>query len=410
MKLWMRVVFGTAVGVVLGLVVPEAGGDALQVFATISRIVTSIGRYAAFPLVFFGVAIAVQELREERITSKVYVQSAIVIVTTTVAMVIVGTLVILLLAPRRIPPIFQETSIPLIPSIPQLLLRTFPQNLFSLFADSGDFLLPISVVAVVIGAILYSEGPSVMAASDLFDSGARIFYRLNTIVLEVLAVGMVGIAAYWVLQLRSVSDLQLFTSLILVVSLVCALFVVIGFPLVVFFLGGRYNPLAWLYAQIVPAFLAFFSGNSYFSYGGLTRVAKENFGVSRAVSAPVLSLAVLFAKAGSAMVIATAFVTVLRSYTALEITFVQVVWIMVVSFASSFLLGSVPGAPVVVGLSVLASGYGQGMAEVYLILLPALPVLTGLAVATDVVTASFVTFLVARWEQKRRIVDVSDFI
>ena len=410
MKLWMRVVVGTIIGVVLGLLLPEAGGDALRAFTTISRIVMSVGRYAAFPLVFFGVAIAVQELREERITSKVYAQSVIVIVAATVAMVLVGTLIILLLAPRRIPPIFQETSIPVIPSIPELLLRTFPRNLFSLFAGAGDFLLPISVLAVVIGAILYSEGPSVVPASDLFDSATRIFYRLNTIVLEVLAVGMIGVAAYWVLQLRSVSDLQLFTPLILVVALVCALFVLIGFPLLVFAIGGRYNPFAWLYAQIVPGLLAFFSGNAYFAYGALTRVAKENFGVSRAVSAPVLSLSVLFAKAGSAMVIATAFVTVLRSYTALETTAGQVIWIMVVSIASSFLLGSVPGAPVVVGLSVLARGYGQGMEEVYLILLPALPILTGLAVVTDVMTASFVTYLVARWEQKRRIVDVTDFI
>ena len=88
----------------------------------------------------------------------------------------------------------------------------------------------------------------------------------------------------------------------------------------------------------------------------------------------------------------------------------DVIRIMAVSVLFSFLLGSVPGSTVLVGLSVLANGYGQGMDEIYLILLPALPVLTGIAVAVDTVTSACISFLVAQWERKRRIVDPLDFI
>ena len=83
---------------------------------------------------------------------------------------------------------------------------------------------------------------------------------------------------------------------------------------------------------------------------------------------------------------------------------------MLLSFAVSFLLGAVPGSTVLVGLSVLARVFGQGIDEIYLILLPALPILTGIAVLTDTVTAAFVSFIVAQWERKRRIVDVLDFV
>ena len=70
MKLWMRILIGSVVGIVLGLYLPLAGGDTLGVIGRITEIVISIGRYALFPLVFFGVAIGVFELRSDRITGR----------------------------------------------------------------------------------------------------------------------------------------------------------------------------------------------------------------------------------------------------------------------------------------------------------------------------------------------------
>jgi Na+/H+-dicarboxylate symporter len=212
------------------------------------------------------------------------------------------------------------------------------------------------------------------------------------------------------MQLRSVSDLQLFSPLIWVIVGVAALFLLVAFPLAVFFLGDRYSPFAWLYAMVGPGIFAFFSGDSYFTYGVLTRSAKENFGISREIAAPVISLSTLFAKSGTAMVISATFITVLRSYTALEIGFFQVLWIMGASFAFAFLLGRVPGATVLVGLSVLSQVYGQGMNDIFLIVLPALPILTGIAVLVDTMTSALVAFLVSVWERKRRIVDPYDFV
>ena len=410
MKLWMRILIGSVVGVVLGLYLPLAGGDSLGVIGRITEIVISIGRYALFPLVFFGVTIGIFELRSDRITGQVYGKAALTILATSLAMVVIGTLVVLLLAPRRIPPIFQEALIPSLPAIPELVLVVFPKNLFATFAQSGSYLLPITAAALLIGLVLYVEGANAVPATDVVDSSARIFYRLNSWMVEALAVGMIAVAAYYVMRLRSVSDLQLFVPLVLVVSAIAGFFVLIVFPLIAFFLSDRYSPFAWLYALVNPAIIGFFAGDSYFALGALIRVSKENYGVSRAVAAPTLTLSTIFAKSGSALVVAASFLTVLRSYTALEITVPQVLLVMLLSFSVSFLLGAVPGATVLVGLSVLAQVFGQGIDEIYLILLPALPILTGIAVLTDTVTAAFVTFIVAQWARKRRIVDVLDFI
>ncbi|TFH04943.1 MAG: dicarboxylate/amino acid:cation symporter [Spirochaetales bacterium] len=410
MRVWIRFFAGSVIGIVLGLYLPLGGGDVSQAMQVISGIVLNVGRYAVYPLVFFGLIIAIHELRVDRLTGKIFAQAAISIVVATAAMVVVGTLVVLFLSPRRIPPIYQEAIVPVLPAIPAMIQSVFPRNLFLLFAGDGSFLLPVVTAGILLGLVMYDEGPQVSPATDLIDSLARIAYRLNSWITEVVSVGLIAVAAFWIIRLRSVSDLQLFAPLILVVAGVAALFVLVGFPLLVFLLGDRYNPFAWLYGLIPPAFAAFFSGDSYFALGPLLRVTKENYGISREVATPVLSLTTLFAKAGSAMVVATAFITVLRSYTALEITFGQVMWIMGASFLLSFLLGSVPGSTVLVGLSVLAQLHGQGMEEIFLIVLPALPILTGIAVVADTMTGAVVAFLVAQWERKRRIVDVLDFI
>ena len=410
MKLWMRILLGSVIGVVLGLYIPTAGGDSLDIMAVITRIVISIGRYAVFPLIFFGVAIAVYELTAERATAKILLKVAVTIVASTLAMVVFGTLIVLLLAPRRIPPIFQESAIPALPNIESLLLSAFPTNFFSIFAQSGNYLLPVTLAAVLIGLVLHREAAPVLPLTDTTDSAARVFYRLNSWISESLAVGMIAVAAYFMMSLRAVSDLALFAPLLVVVSGIALFLVGVVFPGLVFLLCDRYSPFAFLYGIVNPGIVAFFSGDSYFALGPLTRVVKENFGVSRSVASPALALSTVFGKAGSAMVVAASFLTVLRSYTALGITPGQVFAVMGLSFAVSFLLGSVPGSSVLVGMSVLAAVFGEGIDEIYLILLPALPVLTGVAVFTDTATAAFVSFVVAHRERKRRIVDMLDFV
>jgi aerobic C4-dicarboxylate transport protein len=409
MRVWMRIVAGSVIGLVLGRLLP-AGGDTITAMHTITSIVVGVGRYAIYPLVFFGIVISLYELRADKLSGRVYLKTAGAIVASTAAVVFLGTLFVLVLSPRRIPPIFQEAVVSPLPSVAAILQRTFPRNLFAMFASDGNFLLPVVVLATLVGLVTYAEGPQVSTATDLMDSLARVAYRLNSWIVEVIGVGVIAISAYWILELRTVSDLRLFGPLILVIAAVAGLFVLVLYPLVVYFFGDRYNPLAWLYGLIPPSLLAFFSGDSYFSLGSLIRVSKENFGISREVSTPVLSITTLFAKPGSSMVIAAAFLTVLRSYTALEISAGQVIWIMGAALLLSFLLGSVPGTTVLVGLSVLARGYGQGMEEVYLILLPALPLLTGIAVVVDTMTSACISFLVGQWERKRRIVDPLDFI
>ena len=409
MKLWIRLLVGVIIGLGVGILVPLAGGDSASVLRVITRIVVNIGRYALFPMVFFGVVAGLRELHAEQRTGFVLVKMVALAAATTVLLVVVGTLTMLVLSPQRIPPIYQEALVPSVPTVPELLQSVFPRNLFAVFASSGSFLLPLYALGLILGLILTDENAGGGPIAELCESGSSVFYRLNALVVDVLAVGLVVVVTLWVVDVRSVTDLRLFMQLIWVIVGVGAVFVVVVYPVALYFLTERSSPFSWLFG-VLPAFLvAFFSGDGYFSLGTLTRVTKENHGVSRSVAAVTLPLGGLFARAGSAMVVAASFLMVLRSYTALEVAFGQVVWLVAAGAGVSLLLGATPGVAVLVGLSSLAGSFGRGMEEIYLILIPVLPIITGVAVVVDVATNSFITVLIGHSERHRRAVDPLDF-
>lgn len=409
MKLWIRVLLGAAIGGLLGVIIPIAGGDTAQTLGVVTQIIVNIARYALFPLVLFGVATAIQELAAEGRAGWVILKLVGLVAATTLLLVVVGTVIMLVLSPQRIPPIYQEAIVPPVPTIPGLLAATFPRNLFAVFASDGSFLLPLYALGFILGLILTDESAGGGPIADVCESGSTVFYRLNSLVVDILGIGLTVVVALWLIEVRGVDDLQLFMQLIWVIAGVGAFFVLIVYPVLLFLLAERYSPLAWLFGVMPAAIAAFFSGDGYFAMGTLTRVSKENHGVSRSIAGVTLPLGLLLARAGSAMVTAASFLMVLRSYTALEITGSQVVWLITAAAGISLLLGSSPGAAVLVGLSALAGSFGRGMEEIYLIVIPVLPIITGIAVVVDAATNSFITVLIAHSERHRRLVDPLDF-
>jgi Na+/H+-dicarboxylate symporter len=182
------------------------------------------------------------------------------------------------------------------------------------------------------------------------------------------------------------------------------------YPLLLYFLGERDNPYKWLYAVIAPALVGFFSGDQYLSMTMLAKHGHENLGVPRRVGSAVYSLFAVFGRAGTAMVSAAAFLLVLKSYSTLEVSFLQVLWTILFTTLISLALGSVPGLGAYVALSTLCGIYGRGIQEGYLILKPIAPLLMSFGVALDVLGSAFVSLLVARQEKVWREVDVYDFV
>lgn len=410
MKIWIRLLLGCGIGVALGVVLPESGGDTPQFFRGLSDFIINIGRYFLFPLVFFGILIGAHELREDRATLRVYGKTLGLLIVSMAALIVIGTVSVLVLSPSRIPPIFQEAPVMELPTFQELLFRLVPTNLFTVFSNPGEHLFPVVLLGFLIGIAIKLEEHHADPLVSVFDAASRVFYRLNSFVIEVLSIGIIAVAASFVFDLRGISDFEIYSQLFTVLLFDTLLVVFVILPLILYFATDRENPFVWLFAMLPPVLKAVFSGDIFFTGPTLIRAGKENLGIQRKAGSAVFSLAMVLGRAGTAMVASASFILILRSYTALEITFLEVLWVMVASFGFSLLLGSVPGSGVLVALSLLSAAYGRGMGEVYLILRPVSVILISIGVFIDAIVASFVAYLVAFTERMQRRVHQLDFM
>jgi Na+/H+-dicarboxylate symporter len=328
----------------------------------------------------------------------------------TAVLIILGTVSVLVLSPARIPPIFQEAPVLDLPSFQELVYRMVPTNLFAVFSNPGEHLFPIVLMGFLVGIAIKLEEHHADPLVTFCDAASRVFYRLNSFAVEVLSVAIIAVAASFVFELRAISDFEIYSQLFTVLLFDALLVMLVIVPLLIYFLMGRENPFVWLFAMVPPILKSVFSGDIFFATPTLIRAGKENLGIQRRAGSAVFPLAAVLGRAGTAMVASASFVLILRSYTALEITFVEVIWVMTATFGFSLLLGSVPGSGVIVALSLLSGAYGRGMGEVYLILRPVTVILVSIGVLLDALVAAFVAYLVAYSERMHRRVHQLDFM
>ena len=410
MKIWIRLVLGVALGVLLSFSFPAGQEHIMVLFSTASSFIIHMGRYVVFPLVFFSLAIGTFRLRQEKRILSIYARTGIYLILSSAVLVLLGSFSVMLLSPERIPIIIEKDTLYRIPSFSDVFLDAFPKNIFNVFTGSGDFILPVFLLAVFLGLAFASDRRVSEPVILLCDSLSRVFYNLNKFVTEILAFGLVVLSAYLLLQMRSVVELDLFKQLFLIIGVDTAIVIFLLYPLIIFLMGERKNPYRWLYGIIAPAITAFVSGDGYFSLGMLIRSGRENLGIPRKVASTTFPLFLILGHAGTAMVASTAFIVILRSYSSLEITLVQVILATMYSFAVSFILGPVPGKGVMVALFLLSSFHGRGIEDGYLILKPVAPLLISAGVLLDVVTSAFISALVARREDVDSEVEVKQYI
>ncbi|MEX2444917.1 MAG: cation:dicarboxylase symporter family transporter [Alkalispirochaeta sp.] len=396
MKIWMRYLLGTALGVIVGVMVPLSGGDTYVFLQELSGILIRVGRFLFFPMVFFAAIVAMDELRDDQTAVKTLVTGALALASALVLAVVVGALSILVLQPQRIPPMVQEGRAGTAPEMLSILSEMIPGNAFRLFVAGENALLMIVLFAMLVGATLRYDREITSPVSLVADSANRILYRLNAWLTQVIGFALAIPAAMVVVGTRQTEDLAIFGQLLLVVVTAALLVGAVAYPLALYLLDREHaRPVTWLYRMTPAAAAALVTGDVFFASATYARVSNENQGVPRPVGGVVPPLMAVFGRAGTALVSVAAFLLVIRSYTALEIGVAAVVELTAAGILYSLLLGRHPAGAVMVLLSYLSVRYGQGMEESYLILLPVMPLLERIGAWLDVMTVGFVSQAVA---------------
>jgi len=407
MKIWIKLLVGSIIGLVAGFFIPV---QAQGFFDSLSGLLIGVGRYVLFPFIFFSLGIGASELRQEKRLVRVYLSAFKYLLLSSALLIVIGTLSVLVFPPERIPIttiVADKTFLPV--SVLEGLKAIFPRNLLNVFFGGGDFLLPLMVLSFLLGVNLDFDRQLTRPIVQIFDSLSRIFYHLNSLVVELFAIALIAIAAARVSHL-SHADLGMYKQIIIIIA-VDAVIVAFGvFPGALYLLGIKENPYRWLYAAIGPAIAGLFTGDHYISLGVLSKHGKESLGVPRMVGSAVFPLFAVLGRAGTAMVSSIGFFLILRSYSTLEITFLQTLWVMFFSFVVSFILGAAPGNGAFFAIFMLCNIYATGLQEGYLILQTIAPLLVSFGAFIDVLSSAFVSLLIAREENVWTEVEMENFI
>ena len=395
MKIWLKLLIGTSVGILAGIFFPETWSD-LKIIEQLSSLAINIGRYALFPLVFFTVVTGIHTLVQKKKVLGLMSRTVIYMIIVSAVLAIFGTVSVLLISPERIPVFIEESARVSQQGFYNTLLTIFPRNFFSAILQNGDQILPVFIMAVLIGFNMNFDKVVTRAAVQLFESVSAIFYHINSFIIELMGFFMVPMAWYITEQIINTSEIELFRQMLFAITADVLIIIFIIYPVILYFITGRKNPYKWIYAALAPSIAAIASGDSLFCLGLQIKNSSENMGGRKETGSVSLPLLAVFGKAGTAMITGVSFIVILKSYSSLGLNLSGVIWVSAFAFLSSFIVGPFPGTGVFVAVSLLCGIYGRGIEEGYLILKPVLPILFSVSVMIDTLTNSLISMVVSR--------------
>ena len=195
MKLWLKTALAAAAGLAIGILLSRGGGELAGLLPRLAGVAVQIGRYAVFPVIFFGVVMSTHDLRSSGAARRVYGRLVLYVAGSSALLTIAGLASVLLLAPQRIPiVVIVEDGPRAAAGLIDIVAGAFPGNLFQALVSDGAMLLPLLVLGLIFGAHLDFDDAAKHPVTDLFESLCRIFYQINALVVELFWVAIVVIA------------------------------------------------------------------------------------------------------------------------------------------------------------------------------------------------------------------------
>jgi Na+/H+-dicarboxylate symporter len=410
MKVWLKFLVGSILGVILGFLLPYENQIILDSLAWLETLAIRIGRYVTVPLLIFALTVAIYELRQDGQFWSMVCRSFLVMVGSAVFIIALGMIVTILFPPARIPISREEQIAAVALNVPDGILELFPSNMFGALVSDGVYLLPVCIFAFFLAIGLSYDRNYSKSVIALGDSLSRIFYHIASFFSELLGLVIIILAAYWAIRYHGALRANVFRDLILLLGILGLVLGFIIFPLFLYMLKPKTNPWVQLYGSLGPGLAAFFSGDVNFTIPVLLRHLKENLGTRRRANTVTVTLFSVFGRAGSAMVAAVSFLVIIKSYSSLVIPLEDVIAIGIRALIISFLLARHPGDGAFTALALLCLGYGRGFEAGYLILKPLAFYLIAVGTFLDVMLASFASYGIAKISGFQEDKDIRHFI
>lgn len=230
------------------------------------------------------------------------------------------------------------------------LLAIIPENPFGALAEGN--VLQIIFFAIFIGFGISVVGEKAQPVQRFFDGFAEVMYKITGAVMRIAPLGVFGLIAPVVGE-YGLSVLMPLLKVILAVAIACILHAAIIYSVAVKSFA-KMNPLQFFKGISPAAFVAFSSASSAGTLPITLRNTQENLGVSNRISSFVLPLGATVNMDGTAIYQGISVLFIAQFY-GLDLSFVQLLTVVLMTVLASIGTAGVPGAGLVMLTIVLTS-------------------------------------------------------
>ena len=250
MKLWLKYSISAALGIALAAFLPSLPPLDAALYG-IAEFALRAGRFLAFPLIFFTLAVSVCQLRREKRLLRILGRLILLTLAGTVIYTLLALAFSFILPVDRIPILTDssgwKSAIPfrndiVETALPELLRQFLPVNAFRIFQYPGNFVLPALLFSFLLGTQLFHDREEAEPVYNLFDSFSRMFYRMNVLFTELLVPVFFCLSFAALRHISSINDPGAYLSIIRLI-LPSTLIIVFGIQPLLYFLLSRRKPL-----------------------------------------------------------------------------------------------------------------------------------------------------------------------
>ncbi|HLT55838.1 MAG TPA: dicarboxylate/amino acid:cation symporter [Bacillota bacterium] len=230
------------------------------------------------------------------------------------------------------------------------LLNIIPENPFTALTEGN--ILQIIFFALFIGIAITLVGEKAQPVFRFFDGFAEIMYKITGIVMKLAPIGIFGLLAPIVGE-YGLSVLMPLIKIILAVLIACLVHAAIVYSSAVK-MFAKMNPLKFFKGISPAAIVAFSTASSAGTLPVTMKNTEENLGVSNRISSFVLPLGATINMDGTAIYQGAAVIFIAQFY-GLDLTFIEMLTVVLMTVLASIGTAGVPGAGLVMLTMVLTS-------------------------------------------------------
>ncbi|ADU30537.1 dicarboxylate/amino acid:cation symporter [Evansella cellulosilytica] len=230
------------------------------------------------------------------------------------------------------------------------LLNIVPTNPFA--ALTSGAILQVIFFAIFVGIGIIVAGEKADPVQRFFEGFAEVMYKITGMIMVLVPFGVFGLLAPVVGEYGA-SVLMPLIKVIVAMAVACLVHIILTYSFTVKTLG-KMNPLKFFKGIIPAASVAFTTCSSAGTLPVTMKNTQENLGVSKSTSSFVLPLGATINMDGTAIYqgIAVMFVA---QYFGIELTFAQILTVVLIATLASIGTAGVPGAGLVMLTMVLTA-------------------------------------------------------